>query len=143
MAGKRRGVGCCMNDRCERYGELHSYADLPSSFDCATCFMPGMIERERGICRKDATVFDEVRVEYDFDPIRGIYQRRASVRDKRLLGRRDVYRLQSPVIRTRAQALRAARVVLRSLNRSLERQPARRPQPTRDQLVSEGWSVLV
>ena len=142
MVGKRRGVGFCMNDRCEQFAELRYYVDLPSSFDCPTCFLPGVIERERGICRKDASVFDEVRVDYDFDPLRGIYQQRAAVRDKRLLGRREVYRLQSPVIRTRAQAIRAARVVLQNLNRRLER-PKRRRQPTRDQLVSEGWSVLV
>ncbi len=142
MSGKRRGVGYCMNDRCEQFGELRFYADLPSSFDCPTCFLPGMIERERGIRRKSATVFDEVRVEFDFDPLRRIYQQRAAVRDKRLLGRRDVYRLQSPVIRTRAQALRAARGMLSNVSRRLGR-PARRRRPTRDQLVSEGWSVLV
>jgi hypothetical protein len=119
--------------------------DLPSYFVCPTCLKPAHVERERGFQTATATAFDEVRVEYDYEPVLGIYQETARVRDGRLLGCHDVYTLQSPLVRDRAQAVRVAETVLRSLNAHLERRGPKRSGsvPSRDELVSQGWTVLV
>ena len=142
MAGKRRGVGYCTNSECSVYGKLYLLLDLPSVFDCPTCLRPARIEREKGMYRRGASVFDEVRVEFDFDPILGIYRQTARVRDGRLLGCRDVYTLQSPFAANRAAAVRIGRVVLESLNRRLGASLSRR-LASRDQLVEQGWAVIV
>ena len=140
--GKRRGVAFCVNTECQNAGRLQAFRHLPESFDCPRCGAPGRVERERGVKQPGATVFDEVRVEFDFDPERGIYRSSARVRDRRLLGRHDVYTLQSPLVKTRAQALRVAAAVLKQLNARLNGEE-KKTLPGRDELISQGWPVLV
>ena len=57
------------------------------------------------------------RVEYNFDPIHGIYREIAIVRDESLWGRNNVYTLQSPLIKTEKRALKVAEAILANLNR--------------------------
>ena len=64
------------------------------------------------------------------------------IRDGRLLGRHDVYTLQSPLMETREEALRVGKLVLRNLHVRLER-PVRPRRPGRIELVEQGWPVLV
>ena len=143
MAGKRRGVAYCQNGACERNGELRAFSHLPDCYECDECGAPGRVERERGVRRCDTTVYDEVRIEFDFDPAQRIYRQVARVRDRRLLGDHDVYTLQSPLVRNRAQALRVASAVLRALNSHLEPGNQSRPMPARSELIDQGWPVLV
>jgi hypothetical protein len=142
MGNKRRGAGYCMNSTCATFGKLFMLGDLPDTFECPTCLRPARLERERGIRHGDGTVFDEVRVEFDFDPIYGIYRQAVRIRDGRLLGRHDVYTLQSPLMETREEALRVGKLVLRNMNVRLER-PDRPPRSSRTELVEQGWTVLV
>jgi len=141
MSGKKRGVGFCVNSDCGCFGQLRSFRHLPEAYDCTRCGAPGQIERERGIKQPGATIFDEVRVEYGFDPERRIYRDSVRVRDRRLLGKHDVYTLQSPLVKTRAQALRVAAAVMKQLNARLAK--GAKPLPGRDDLISQGWPVLV
>jgi hypothetical protein len=114
---------------------------VPDSFDCPTCLRPGRIERERSRRTGDADLYSEVRVEFDYDLEQRIYLQDARIEDERLLARHGVYTLRSPLIRTRAQALRVGRAVLQKLNRSLDgRVPPR--GPTRRELIAQGWPVL-
>ena len=142
MTSKRRGAGYCMNSTCATFGKLFMLGDLPSTFECPTCLRPARLERERGIRHGAGTVFDEVRVEFDFDPIYGIYRQAVRIRDGRLLGRHDVYTLQSPLLETREQALDVGKRVLRNLNARLGRRDLSR-RPGRTELVEQGWTVLV
>ena len=142
MAGKRRGVGYCTNPECGSHLQLFTLLDLPSTFDCPVCMQRGKLERERATHRVGVTTFDEVRVDYDFDPELGIYRESVRVRDARLLGSRDVYRLQSPLVRTREHAERVGKLALARLN---QRVAASRPTPlpTRADLIAQGWPVIV
>ena len=142
MAGKRRGVGYCTNDECAVYGELYLLFDLPSVFECPTCLRPARLEREKGVRRRGASVFDEVRVEFDFDPLLGIYRQTARVRDGRLLGCRDVYTLQSPIVKDRDEAVKIGRIVLENVNSRIGATFGLR-QASRRELVAQGWTVVV
>ena len=87
------------------------------------------------------TSFDEVRVEYDFDPDRGIYRASARILDPHHLTH-DVYTLQSPLIHTREHALAVGRRALALLYR--RSRAARKTQlPSRAELVAQGWPVMV
>ena len=141
MSGKRRGVAFCVNSECDCFAKLRSYRHLPDEYDCPRCGTPGHVERERGIKQPGTSIFDEVRVEFDFDPEQRIYRDSVRLRDRRLLGKHDVYTLQSPLVKTRAQALRVAAAVMKQLNERLAR--AKRHVPGRDELISQGWPVLV
>ena len=143
MAGKRRGVGYCLEPSCAGYARLLVLAELPECFGCPSCGRPARLEPERGVRRGGSDVYEEVRVEFDFDPERGIYRQIARVRDARLLGRHDIYTLQSPLIRAREHARRVGRIVLQNLNDGVGRPRRRCRQPSRGELVSQGWPVLV
>ena len=65
----------------------------------------------------NSDIFKEVRVEYNFDPINGVYREIAIVRDESLWGRNNVYTLQSPLIKTEKRALKVAEAILANLNR--------------------------
>lgn len=141
MAGKKRGVGYCTNRDCAVFGRLYLLLDLPSQFECPTCLRPASMERERGMHRAKAAVYDEVRVEFDFDPLLGIYKQTARIRDGRLLGSHDVYTLQSPLIHSREHAVEVGRIVLLNLNQRIDRY--RHRPGAREDLVAQGWPVLV
>lgn len=74
------------------------------------------MERERRIVRGDSNIFNEVRVEFDFDPMTRRYRRAVCVRDESLLGRHNVYTLQSPFICTEQFADQTAAKLLSQLN---------------------------
>jgi hypothetical protein len=77
----------------------------------------GKVEKERGFYTGNSDVFKEVRVEYNFDPVNGVYREIAIVRDESLWGRNNVYTLQSPLIKTEKRALKVAEAILANLNR--------------------------
>jgi hypothetical protein len=74
------------------------------------------VEKERGSYTGLSDVFKEVRVEYNFDPINGVYREIAIVRDESLWGQHNVYTLRSPLIKTEKRGLKVAEAVLANLN---------------------------
>ncbi len=116
----RRGVGYCDDLGCEEFTRGVFLLNHEGEFHCAICGKPGKIERERGYYHGDEERFKEVRIEYNFDPLGGVYREIAIVQDVSLWGRANVYTLQSPLIRTEKRALKVAEAILANLNRSPE-----------------------
>jgi len=124
MSRPSRGVGYCQNHACEDYGKGVFLLNHAGAFSCPDCREPGRVEREEGSYEGDATVFREVRVEYNYDPEQGVYRDVANVRDVSLWDASNVYTLRSPLVRTEKRALKVAEALLANLNRcatSLER----------------------
>lgn len=142
MAFNQRGLGFCTSRSCSSHAVGFLLLHLPESFECPTCLRPGRIERERSRKSGEFDLYNEVRIEFDYDLETGAYLQRARVEDERLLGRHGVYTLRSPLIRTRAQALRVGRLVLQKLNRSLDAPAKLYRGPSRSELVAQGWPVL-
>ena len=89
-----------------------SSSTTATTFYCPRCRQLGKVEKERGFYTGNSDIFKEVRVEYNFDPIHGIYREIAIVRDESLWGRNNVYTLQSPLIKTEKRALKVAEAIL-------------------------------
>ncbi len=117
MASMKRGVGYCENTDCEDYAKGVFLLNHGDTFYCPRCRQLGKVEKERGFYTGNTDIFKEVRVEYNFDPINGIYREIAIVRDESLWGRNNVYTLQSPLIKTEKRALKVAEAILANLNR--------------------------
>ena len=117
MARMKRGVGYCENTECEDYAKGVFLLNHGDTFYCPRCRQLGKVEKERGFYTGNSDVFKEVRVEYNFDPINGVYREIAIVRDESLWGRNNVYTLQSPLIKTEKRALKVAEAILANLNR--------------------------
>ena len=117
MASMKRGVGYCENTDCEDYAKGVFLLNHGDTFYCPRCRQLGKVEKERGFYTGNSDVFKEVRVEYNFDPINGVYREIGIVRDESLWGRNNVYTLQSPLIKTEKRALKVAEAILANLNR--------------------------
>jgi ribosomal protein S27AE len=117
MATMKRGVGYCENTDCEDYAKGVFLLNHGDTFYCPRCRQLGKVEKERGFYTGNSDIFKEVRVEYNFDPINGVYREIAIVRDESLWGRNNVYTLQSPLIKTEKRALKVAEAILANLNR--------------------------
>ena len=117
MPRMKRGVGYCEDTSCEEYARGVFLLNHEGAFYCPTCRKRGRVESEHGFHSGDADVFKEVRVEYNFDPITGVYRDIAIVQDVSLWDRSNVYTLQSPLIRTEKRALKVAEAILANLNR--------------------------
>ncbi len=120
MSGMRRGVGYCEDEGCEEFTRGVFLLNLEGEFSCGACDKSGRVERERGICQGEGERFKEVRVEFNFDPVDGVYREVAIVQDVSLWGPARVYTLQSPLIRTEKRALKVAEAILANLNRCPE-----------------------
>ncbi len=113
----RRGVGYCHAQGCEEFARGVFLLNHEGEFHCPACRKLGCVERERGSRQGTGRLFKEVRVEYGFDPCCGVYRDVAIVQDVSLWGRKNVYTLQSPLIRTEKRALKVAESILANLNR--------------------------
>ena len=114
----RRGVGYCEDTGCEEFGRGVFLLNHEGDFHCPVCRRAGRVEREKGSRAGEGRQFKEVRVEYGFDPVAGVYRDVAIVQDVSLWGRQNVYTLQSPLIRTEKRALKVAEAILANLNRA-------------------------
>ena len=142
MGPKRRGVGFCTNRDCETFGRGYYLPDPPVDFECPCCLRMGRLVRERGMRQGGSGTLTEVRVEFSYDRVRDVFRECARLRDDRVLGRHAVYTFQSPLVRSRSQALRIARVILTNGNRQLDRRARAGCLPSRAQLMADGWAVL-
>ena len=113
----KRGVGYCENTDCEDYAKGVFLLNHGDTFYCPRCRQLGKVEKERGFYTGNSDIFKEVRVEYNFDPITGVYRDIAIVQDVSLWGPSNAYTLQSPLIRTEKRALKVAEAILANLNR--------------------------
>ena len=137
----RRGAGYCLQSGCSEYLRSVLLRGVPGRFECPTCLHVGELEVERGVRSRGARVYREVRVQFNFDPERRIYRDVARVVDRRVPGERGAYTLLSPLVCSRAQAVRVGEAALRSLNRGI--MAPRRRRAARSELVEQGWPVLV
>ena len=120
MARMRRGVGYCEDEICEEFTRGVFLLNHDGAWKCPACGKPGRVERERGTFHGRGERFKEVRVEYNFDPLDGVYREVAIVQDVSLWGPARTYTLQSPLVRTEKRALKVAEAILANLNRSPE-----------------------
>jgi hypothetical protein len=120
MVRMRRGVGFCGDAACEEHARGVFLLNHEGLFHCPSCRKRGHIEKERGSHLGAGKLFKEVRVEYNFDPVVGVYRDVGIVQDVSLWGRSNVYTLQSPLIRTEKRALKVAEAILANLNRCPE-----------------------
>ncbi len=117
MAGITRGAGYCVNKECFDFGRRTFIVGPGDGFSCPFCEQDGKVMKERGFYSGKSDIYNEVRVEYGFDVERSCYREIARVRDESVLGRHNVYTLQSPLIDSEEKALRVAEVILSNLNR--------------------------
>ncbi len=137
----RRGAGFCLWKPCSAYAQAFFLLEAPQTFECPVCLRPGLVECERASREGQDALYGEVRVDFDFDPVRRVYRNCALTTDGR---RQSSFTLQSPPIRSRERAIRVGRLMMRNLNRRFEHSragPSARSQ-TRNQLIAEGWDVL-
>jgi hypothetical protein len=113
----KRGVGYCENIECEDYAKGVFLLNHGDTFCCPRCRQLGFAQKERGFYTGNSDIFKECRVEYNFDPLNGVYREIAIVRDESLWGRHNIYTLQSPLIKTERRALKVAEAILSNLNR--------------------------
>jgi ribosomal protein S27AE len=113
----KRAVGYCENTDCEDYAKGVFLLNHGENFHCPRCRQLGSVEAEQGFHTGDSDIFKEVRVEFNYDPINGVYREIGIVRDESLWGRCNVYTLQSPLIKTEKRALKVAEAILANLNR--------------------------
>ena len=85
-------------------------------FICSRCRVEGSVVMEKGFYTGNSDVFKEVRVEFNYDPVNGVYREIGIVRDDSASGG-NVYTLQSPLIKTENRSLKVAEAVLSNLNR--------------------------
>lgn len=112
-----RGIGFCLNHRCESYLKTTFLLYHEGPFRCRTCSEVGAIEAERGhLNGSPGTVVGEVRIEYCFDPASRLYRELAVVRDEALGPNVSSYTAFCPLMSTERRALKAAETLLISLN---------------------------
>jgi hypothetical protein len=112
-----RAVGYCESTECEDYAKGVFLLNHGDTFYCPRCREEGTIIKEEGRCAGNSDIFKEVRVEYNYDPIRRAYRELAIVRDEALWGMHNVYTLQSPLIKTDKRAAKVAEALLGNLSR--------------------------
>lgn len=112
-----RAVGYCEQKECEDFAKGVFLLNHGETFYCPRCSQIGNAQAERGFYTGDKEVFKEVRVEFNYDPINGVYRETAIVRDESLWGRCNTYTLQSPLIKTEKRGLKVAEAILANLNR--------------------------
>ena len=113
----KRGVGYCENTDCEDYSKGVFLLNHGDTFYCPRCRAFGHVEKETGAHTGETDIFKEVRVEYNFDPIRKIYREIGVVRDESLPAGSNIYTLKSALIKTERRALKVAEAILSNLNR--------------------------
>lgn len=112
-----RAVGYCQYDQCEDFAKGVFLINYGDTFHCGRCKQRGRAQAEQGFYTGNSDVFKEVRVEFNYDPLRTAFREIAIVRDESLWGRCNVYTLQSPLIKTEKRALKVAEAILSNLNR--------------------------
>ena len=112
-----RAVGYCEKTECEDYAKGVFLLNHGTTFYCPRCRDQGTVQAERGFYTGETDIFKEVRVEFNYDPINGVFREIGIVRDESLWGRCNVYTLQSPLIKTEKRALKVAEAILANLNR--------------------------
>ena len=113
----KRAVGYCEKTECEDYAKGVFLLNHGDTFYCPRCRDLGTAVAEHGFYTGDTDIFKEVRVEFNYDPINGVFREIGIVRDESLWGRCNVYTLQSPLIKTEKRALKVAESILANLNR--------------------------
>lgn len=117
MSGFRRGVGYCENVECQDYLKGVFLINHGETFYCPSCRHYGMVVQEVGSADNSHEIFKEVRVEYNYDPSRKVYQEIGIVRDDSVPFPANIYVLRSPLIKTEKRALKVAEAILSSLQR--------------------------
>ena len=112
-----RAVGYCEKTECEDFAKGVFLLNHGETFYCPRCRQLGRVQAERGFYTGETDIFKEVRVEFNYDPINGVFREIGIVRDESLWGRCNVYTLQSPLIKTEKRALKVAEAILANLNR--------------------------
>ena len=131
----KRGVGYCENTDCEDYAKGVFLLNHGDTFYCPRCRQLGKVEKERGFYTGNSDIFKEVRVEYNFDPINGVYREIAIVRDDSLVDG-NVYHYYTPMVKTEKRALILAERFLGSLNQSPGFQESGEMPPTGENMFS-------
>ena len=113
----KRGVGYCLAATCDDYAKGVFLLNHTGGFKCPNCKIIGLVMQEKGSAINLNTLFQEVRVEYNFDSTRLQFRDLAIVRDDSIQGPSNTYILRSPLIRTEKRALKIAEAVLANLQR--------------------------
>lgn len=113
----RRAVGYCEVTDCEDYAKGVFLLNHGDTFYCPRCRELGTVVPERGHFVGNSNVFKEVRVEFDYCAVNRKFKSIAVIRDESLWGTRNVYTLNSPLIRTEKRALKVAEAILSNLNK--------------------------
>ena len=112
-----RALGYCDNKDCEDFIKGVFLLNHSNKFYCPRCRHLGFIEPEDRIDRPcmASDYYNEVRVEFNFNPVNGKYENIGVVLvDDMTVG--GTYTLKSPLIRTEARALKVAESMLCALN---------------------------
>jgi hypothetical protein len=132
MQQSGRGVGYCVNSACGAYlrGRVLAKSEL-AHFLCPRCGYNGRLELERGVRSGRGGRVTEVRVEYGYDALRGIYTESTVVHGDSRSSGGAVYTLQSPLIQTADTAIAVARTILARL----DARAAQAPRPAAPSLA--------
>jgi ribosomal protein S27AE len=111
----RRGVGYCTNIKCDEHAKACFLLNHGDKYTCGVCNKVGLYIEEKGTFEGKSEHWKEVRVEFDYDPLQGIYRSVAIIIDNSLVGSHNVYTLRSPLIRTDKRASKVAENLLATL----------------------------
>ena len=113
----KRGIGYCINEECEQVYRDTFVVSPSGCYRCTRCGVEGKTETERGYYKGYSDIFNEVRVEFNFDTRIEVYREIAIVRDEFLSGDHNVYTLHAPLTKSPERALKIAESLLGNLNR--------------------------
>lgn len=117
-----RAVGYCENSDCDQRYRGVFLLNNPGEFYCPSCRMEGFVEAEEGSFSGNVELFNEVRVEFNFNPATRVYGSTAIVRDESLGEVNEkgqphgVYVIRTPLVKTDIRALKVAESILSTLS---------------------------
>jgi hypothetical protein len=103
----KRGVGYCENINCDNYLK-DIFVINQDRFFCPRCREKGFIEVEKYSYSNDFSVIREVRVEFDYDPLKRCYRSIAIATDNELGSHCNVLTVQNPLCKTEKRGLKLA-----------------------------------
>lgn len=111
----KRGVGYCLNEKCEQHFKGVFLLNHGNEFICPDCKRGGRTINEEGQATGESEFWKTVKLHWNYDPVEDRYRAVSIVKDDALWGDHKTYHMWSPMIRTENRAMKTAERLLANL----------------------------
>lgn len=111
----RRGVGYCIQEKCDDVHNGVFLLNQGQEFFCPCCRAAGLVKEEQGRGAGNSEFWKEVRVYWRYDAKQRRYRCTSIIKDEAILGEHNVYHYWSPMIGTEKRAMAIAEKMLANL----------------------------